>query len=114
VVANAGHPPPILVEPDGTASHVFAGHGLLLGVSPSLNHRAHEITPVRAGSHLLLYTDGLVEAVERAGDDGVARLQEVTTGFSGTAEELCDHVLAKLASGHVRDDICIIAATTRA
>jgi hypothetical protein len=111
VVANAGHPPPILVEPDGTASHVFAGHGLLLGVSPSLNHRAHEITPVRAGSHLLLYTDGLIEPPERDGRDGITVLLEAAQGFTGTADELCDHVLSELAPGPASDDICILAAT---
>jgi stage II sporulation SpoE-like protein/phosphoserine phosphatase RsbU-like protein len=111
VVANAGHPPPILIEPDGTARHVFAGHGLLLGVSPSLNHRSHEITPVRPGSHLLLYTDGLIEPPEREGADGITVLLEATQGFTGTADELCDHVLSSLAPGPASDDICILAAT---
>jgi serine phosphatase RsbU (regulator of sigma subunit) len=111
VVANAGHPPPILIDPDGTARNVFAGHGLLLGVSPSLNHRSHEITPVRAGSHLLLYTDGLIEPPEREGSDGITVLLEATQGFTGTADELCDHVLSALAPGPASDDICILAAT---
>jgi hypothetical protein len=111
VVANAGHPPPILIEPDGSARHVFAGHGLLLGVSPSLNHRSHEITPVRPGSHLLLYTDGLIEPPEREGADGITVLLEATQGFTGTADELCDHVLSALAPGPASDDICILAAT---
>jgi serine phosphatase RsbU (regulator of sigma subunit) len=114
VVVNAGHPPPLLIGPDGSSQTVVEGHARLLGVQPPLGQRHQARQALPAGSHLLLYTDGLVEAVERAGDDGVARLQEVTTGFSGTAEELCDHVLAKMASGNVRDDICIIAATTRA
>ncbi|HEY8526633.1 MAG TPA: SpoIIE family protein phosphatase [Acidimicrobiales bacterium] len=111
VVANAGHPPPILVEPDGTASHVFAGHGLLLGVSPSLNDRTHDVTPITPGSHLLLYTDGLIEPPERDGRDGITVLLEATQGFTGTANELCDHVLSTLAPGPASDDICILAAT---
>jgi hypothetical protein len=114
VVANAGHPPPILIDPDGTARHVFAGHGLLLGVSPALNHRNHEITPVRPGSHLLLYTDGLIEPPEREGSDGITVLLEATQGFTGTADELCDHVLSVLAPGPASDDICILAATVLA
>jgi hypothetical protein len=111
VVANAGHPPPILIDPDGEARHVFAGHGLLLGVSPSLNHRNHEITPIRPGSHLLLYTDGLIEPSEREGADGITVLLEATQGFTGSADELCDHVLSELAPGPASDDICILAAT---
>jgi serine phosphatase RsbU (regulator of sigma subunit) len=113
LVVNAGHPPPIVIAPDG-ASHVMnEGRARLLGVAAPLPQRSQPRVPLPAGSHLLLYTDGLVEAVERAGDDGVARLQEVTQGFVGTAEELCDHVLAKLAPDGGRDDICIIAATAR-
>jgi serine phosphatase RsbU (regulator of sigma subunit) len=113
VVANAGHPPPILVDPGGTARHLFAGHGLLLGVSPSLNHRTHEITAVEPGSHLLLYTDGLIEPTERDGRDGIDVLLEATQGFTGTASELCDHVLSALAPGPASDDICILAATVQ-
>jgi serine phosphatase RsbU (regulator of sigma subunit) len=111
LVANAGHPPPILIDPDGSARHVFAGHGLLLGVSPSLNHRNHEITPVRPGSHLLLYTDGLIEQPEREERDGIDELLAAAQGFTGTADELCDHVLEALVPGAANDDICILAAT---
>jgi serine phosphatase RsbU (regulator of sigma subunit) len=112
VVVNAGHPPPLLIDPDGTSQPILDGHARLLGIPPPLVRRHQPRRSLPPGSHLLLYTDGLVESVERAGDDGVARLGEVTTGFSGTAEELCDHVLDKLAPGGGRDDICIIAATT--
>jgi serine phosphatase RsbU (regulator of sigma subunit) len=60
---------------------------------------------------VLLYTDGLLEPIERAGGDGVARLQDTTDGFAGTADELCDLVLAELAPDGAEDDICILAAT---
>jgi serine phosphatase RsbU (regulator of sigma subunit) len=111
VIANAGHPPPVLVEPDGTARTLSGGHARLLGVDPPLAHRDQARVPLPERSHVLLYTDGLIESVERAGDDGVARLQKVTEGFAGTADELCEHVLGKLAPDGGRDDICIIAAT---
>jgi serine phosphatase RsbU (regulator of sigma subunit) len=35
VVANAGHPPPILIEPSGAARQLEIGHGRLLGLSGS-------------------------------------------------------------------------------
>jgi serine phosphatase RsbU (regulator of sigma subunit) len=111
IVVNAGHPPPLVVEPDGTTRAVLDGHSRLLGLNPPLTERAQPRQPLLPGSHLLLYTDGLVESVERGGDDGVARLHELTEGFVGSAEELCDHVLSALAPKGARDDICIIAAT---
>lgn len=113
VVVNAGHPPPLLVEPGGAVRALLDGHARLLGVDPPLPHRDQPRLPLPPGSHVLLYTDGLVESTERAGDDGIARLRDITEGFAGTAEELCDHVLGKLAPDGGRDDICIIAATAR-
>jgi hypothetical protein len=43
VVANAGHPPPILIEPSGAARQLEIGHGRLLGLRPSLPRREHVV-----------------------------------------------------------------------
>ncbi|HEY8545548.1 MAG TPA: PP2C family protein-serine/threonine phosphatase, partial [Acidimicrobiales bacterium] len=109
-MTSAGHPPPVVVAPDGTSRQVDGGHGRLLGVAPS-PRRAQVERAVVPGSHVLMFTDGLVEPAERAGADGQALLVEATTGFRGSAEELCDHVLGKLAPVGARDDICILATT---
>lgn len=111
VVANAGHPPPIVIEPDGTARKVDLVRGRLLGVRPLLARRREEVTKVSSGGHLLLYTDGLIEPLERSGHDGIGQLCRVVEGFTGTARQLCDHVLDELAPGGAQDDICIAAAT---
>lgn len=111
VVANAGHPPPIVIEPDGTARKVDLASGRLLGMRPPLARRRQEVTNVSSGGHLLLYTDGLIEPLERAGHDGIEQLCHAVEGFSGTARQLCDHVLNELAPGGAQDDICITAAT---
>jgi serine phosphatase RsbU (regulator of sigma subunit) len=111
VVANAGHPPPIVVGPDGRSRAIDAGQGLLLGLDPELNRRAGAATPVSTGSHVLLYTDGLIEPLERQERDGIDHLLAVTDGFAGTAEELCRHVLAELTPEQSGDDICILATT---
>ena len=109
-LVNAGHPPPIVVA-GGVSRRLLEGHARLLGVSPPLSDRHQRLVELRSGSHVLLYTDGLLEPVERNGDDGVSRLQEVTEGFTGSADELCDLVLAELAPDGADDDICILAAT---
>ena len=111
VVSTAGHPPPVLVGPDGSSGLIDGAHGRIVGVNPAPVDRDQVQVPFLPGSHLLLYSDGLVETVERAGQDGLALLVEATDGFAGTAEELCDHVLATVAPEGSRDDICILAAT---
>jgi hypothetical protein len=110
-VANAGHPPPIVIEPDGLSRPVLAGHTRLLGTSPPAGERTQGVTHLQPGSQLLLYTDGLVEPLERADVDGIAYLHEVTRGFTGSGEQLCDRVLGELAPDGSSDDICILVAT---
>ena len=113
VMSSAGHPSPLLVAADGTASLWSDGRGRLVGVSPPARGRIQGVADYPPGSHLVLYTDGLVEPIERAGDDGFARLRDVAEGFSGTADQLCDPLLAQLAPDGARDDICVLAVTHR-
>ncbi|MFI9612115.1 PP2C family protein-serine/threonine phosphatase [Streptomyces sp. NPDC052023] len=63
VMASAGHPPPVLVRPDGTAEAVGISPGPPLAVSG----RPYETTAIvlEPGSVLALYTDGLVEQCDR-------------------------------------------------
>jgi serine phosphatase RsbU (regulator of sigma subunit) len=114
VVANAGHPPPILIEPTGASQRLDIAHGRLLGMRPSLPRRDQGVAQISSGGHLLLYTDGLLEPLERAGRDGITQLCRITEGFTGTAQQLCERVLAELAPDGARDDICIVAATLTA
>lgn len=110
VVANAGHPPPIVIEPDRTSRLLTGGHSLLLGLSGGTQPRSHHGERLQPGSQLLLYTDGLAEPLERAGGDGFAQLLKVTDGFVGSAQDLCDHVLEQLTPRRSGDDICILVA----
>jgi len=114
IVANAGHPPPIIVEPDGSARRIDLGHGRLLGLRPPLTSRHQEATIIPSGGHLLLYTDGLIEPLERAGHDGIEQLCHIVEGFTGTSQQLCEHVLSELAPQGAGDDICIVVATLTA
>ncbi len=74
-LVSGGHPPPILVSPDGQAS-VLATDGDVLGVFPMVQFGYLE-RAVSPGDRLYLYTDGFIErfgprAVGR--DDGLAAL----------------------------------------
>jgi GAF domain-containing protein len=76
---NAGHPPPILIRPDGAAM-LLDGHDILFGLanlveSPRRDHRV-DLAP---GSTLFLYTDGLVEHRGSDLDEGTDRLVRLLT-----------------------------------
>lgn len=111
VMSSAGHPPPLILAPDGTASLWCDGRGRLVGVSPPARGRSQGVAAFPPGSQLVLYTDGLVEDLERSGDDGFAHLRDVADGFAGTSDELCDHLVTQLAPDGSRDDICVLALT---
>ena len=108
-LVNAGHPPPVLIDPTGTAQLITDGHGRLLGVASPESRPVHGPVQLEAGSSLLLYTDGLLEHHEREGHDGPALLRKAIDGFTGGADELCDRVTDALVDGPVRDDICLLA-----
>ena len=60
VYSSAGHPPPILVDADGTTRILDDGHTIRVGRATDWPRpEAHVTMPARAT--LLLYTDGLVE-----------------------------------------------------
>ncbi|MEV7387424.1 SpoIIE family protein phosphatase [Streptomyces sp. NPDC091215] len=73
VLATAGHPPPILRHPDGTAEVLPLPPGLLLGIDPDADYPSAEI-PLPPGTVLALYTDGLVETPGVDLDDAMSGL----------------------------------------
>jgi serine phosphatase RsbU (regulator of sigma subunit) len=109
-LANAGHPPPILIDPTGAPSYLTGGHGRLLGLSEDTDRPVHGPDAVAPGSCVLMYTDGLIERSERAREDGLARLLESVAGFDGDPAELCDSVTEAFVADHPADDVCLLAA----
>lgn len=110
-LACAGHPPPLLALPDGTAQRFALPHGLPLGVSdpahpPEYEQAAAEIPP---GATLAFYTDGLVESRMRNVDEGIARLASaLVASRSATLEDTADGVLALLSDQQGHDDIALL------
>ncbi|MDX3095033.1 SpoIIE family protein phosphatase [Streptomyces sp. ME19-03-3] len=72
-LATAGHPPPVLLHPDGHAEVLTVPPGLLLGIDPEADYPTTEIA-LEPGAVLALYTDGLVETPGVDLDDAMARL----------------------------------------
>jgi GAF domain-containing protein len=104
--SNAGHPPPLLLRPDGGVEIWWDRTEPMLGVSPETRRAAHDRT-VPSGSTLLLYTDGLVEDPQELIDVGIARLADVLRDNADVpGEELCARLLA--AASRRADDIALL------
>ncbi|MCZ0987970.1 PP2C family protein-serine/threonine phosphatase [Streptomyces diastatochromogenes] len=106
---SAGHPPPLLLTPDGNAQYLEAGQGLLLGADLGAGgHRpsaAHALPP---GSTLLLYTDGMIEVPGSDLDTGLGRLRRHVLALAHEPlDTLCDR-LSSLMPGST-DDIALLA-----
>ncbi|WP_433042037.1 PP2C family protein-serine/threonine phosphatase [Dactylosporangium sp. CS-033363] len=110
---NAGHPPPILLAPDGTATLLRRRSELLLGTGLTAERSDHEVALER-GSHVAFYTDGLVERPGASMDASMRELAGLLTGRHHlSAEQLCDHLLTSSRTG-AADDIVITVLQTGA
>ncbi len=115
-VANAGHPPPVLLHLGGRAEVLRVPAGAPIGVG-GVDFEAVELE-APAGATLLLYTDGLVESRLRDVWTGIEQLREklaATAQLTGPdhpppLEALCDEVLDMLGPGDRDDDIALLAA----
>ncbi|MFF2768365.1 SpoIIE family protein phosphatase [Streptomyces bacillaris] len=115
-IANAGHPPPVLLHLGGRAEVLRVPPGAPIGVG-GVDFEAVELD-APAGATLLLYTDGLVESRLRDVWTGIEQLRErlaATAQLTGDdhsppLEALCDDVLDMLGPGDRDDDIALLAA----
>jgi GAF domain-containing protein/anti-sigma regulatory factor (Ser/Thr protein kinase) len=107
-LVNAGHPPPLIIRPDGEPEYLPLQGTLALGASPLANYRcdSHRFA---AGSTILLYTDGLVERRGRSIDDGLEQLATIARG-AGDLEALCTTLVEQMVPGAAPDDVAIAAA----
>ncbi|MEY9968625.1 PAS domain S-box-containing protein [Streptacidiphilus sp. MAP12-16] len=112
VLASAGHPAPLVVNPGGTADLVHVSPGPPLGVG-GLPFEATEIE-LPEGSLLALYTDGLVESRARDIDTGVEELRRALNSPSPSLEETCDRIVDALLTDRPIDDAALLLARTRA
>ncbi len=75
--ANGGHNPPLIVHADGNATVLPQTDGIALGVMPHIHYAQNAVT-LLPGDVLVLYTDGVTEAVNAQGEEfGLARLRAV-------------------------------------
>lgn len=111
-LANCGHHPPVVVA-GGRATVLDTGEPTLplgLGADPEVTEH-----PWPAGSRLLLYTDGLVEARDRAGRF-FALADHADQITDGDLEEALDRLAGQVrrhAGGRLRDDLALLLVEHR-
>jgi serine phosphatase RsbU (regulator of sigma subunit) len=106
--SNAGHPPPVLIRADGTATLLERKVERLLAVTPESPRSNHEI-PLRPGDTLLLYTDGLIERRDSSLDEGLEWLLAHAQRLADLPlDRFCDGLLAELPR-QVEDDVVLLA-----
>ncbi|MEV6091273.1 SpoIIE family protein phosphatase [Streptomyces cellulosae] len=107
--SSAGHPPGILVHPDGTVRLLEEGCALPLAVRPGRT-RPEATCSLPARATLLLYTDGLVERRRLPLSTGIERAgHAVREGRDMPVEDLAGAVMARLApAGGYDDDVALL------
>jgi anti-sigma regulatory factor (Ser/Thr protein kinase) len=109
-VVNAGHPPPLLIDPSGAATYLATTTGLPVGLNWNLPYE-ESIALLRPGATLVLFTDGLVDRRDIAVDDGLERLRTLATDPGDRdLDEVCGALLEHLLPSDASDDVAILAA----
>ncbi|MFJ4632435.1 SpoIIE family protein phosphatase [Streptomyces sp. NPDC088847] len=111
-MAAAGHPPPAVVLPDGTASLVPITAGPPLGVG-GLPFESVELE-LPEGATIALYTDGLIEDRERDLDHATDALCRALLTPVESLDALCDAVLKAVMPAEPSDDVALLLVRTRA
>jgi PAS domain S-box-containing protein len=110
-MARAGHPPPVVVAPDGHASFPEIPAGPPLGLG-GLAFEAAEIE-LAENSLFGLYTNGLIEGggdLER----GMTRLGEILARNGADLDALCTRAVQQLVPVPQPDDIALLLTRTHA
>jgi PAS domain S-box-containing protein len=104
----AGHPPPLVLAPDGP-HFLEGGRSVPIGASdPAVFREANAV--LSPGSSLLLYTDGLVERRDVGLEARLEQLAEVAGAAGEGLDALCDRVLeVVLGEGEPGDDVALLA-----
>lgn len=108
---NAGHPPPILITPDGHAE-LLDDHDATFGYRhlgiPGRARRDHH-RDIPPGSLLVVYTDGLVERRDRDIDAGIAALLDLLRDIHTARPGDISTTLTTRLAPHAADDVAVLA-----
>jgi len=105
---NAGHPPPLTLDADGTPRYLEGARSVPLGVLPFPTYE-QETVMLQHGGAVVLYTDGLIERRGEHLDGGLALLARAAADGPLESEALCDRLLeAAVPDGATSDDVALL------
>lgn len=113
VYSSAGHPPPMVLRTDGTLELLECG-GSVVGLGGMIPFD-EGVVQLQAGDTLLLYTDGVTEHVNAAGDQyQTMQLMSCLQRWAGSdartlVEALAADVAALAPEVHFKDDVSLLA-----
>ncbi|WP_432118791.1 SpoIIE family protein phosphatase [Streptomyces sp. bgisy032] len=112
-LSSAGHLPPVLVTPDGSAGPLAVRPHPGLGAEFALREPFDVYTfSTPPGSLLALYTDGLVEDPALSIDEGIDRVADAVSTVHpwDGLQQAARHVVATVAPARQRDDVTLLLA----
>ncbi|MFI6493041.1 SpoIIE family protein phosphatase [Streptomyces sp. NPDC050564] len=108
-LSSAGHLPPVMIRPDGSAEHLDVPGGVPLGVGGvPFGTMEQELPP---GSLLALYTDGLVESRSQSIDVALESMTRILQGTQQSLERTSDMLLGTLRPDP-DDDVALLLVRT--
>jgi hypothetical protein len=112
VLATAGHPPPVAVDPGGAAGLVDIPAGFPIGVQPDSTY-AEVTRTLEPGSLFVAFTDGLFERRGERVDDGLARVVATLRSLRDLPlERLVEALTSELEASGAPDDTAVLAMRT--
>ncbi|MFJ2931358.1 SpoIIE family protein phosphatase [Streptomyces sp. NPDC087219] len=111
---RAGHPPPLLMHPDGVTERVELAGGMVLGIDVRASYPVTRLQ-LDPGGVLALFTDGLVEKPGQDIDDGIEQLRRALAATTSMPlAEAADRVIRDARQVTSRpDDIALLLAARR-
>lgn len=109
---NAGHPPALVLHPSGAVTWLESG-GAPVGLFAGWRYQ-EEAVQLHAGDLVLAYSDGLLEAVNAAGEQwGLDGIQQAAAECGNwSADRVAGFVFARMdryTRGHQTDDAALVA-----
>lgn len=105
VLANAGHPRPLLVDADGSR-FIDVPPQPPIGIPVASYSETRMSLPERG--LLLAFTDGLIERRDEMIDAGMERLRRAAVGATGPLDELLHGIIESVSVSSHTDDIVIL------
>ncbi|MFD3492885.1 SpoIIE family protein phosphatase [Streptomyces sp. NPDC058690] len=110
-IARAGHPPPLLVHPDGTTEILDLASGPPLGSTEGAPFAKTTIS-LAEGSVLAFFTSALVSALSSNGSADLDPLRRLLAPGRRPLQDICDDAVDRLGNAPVTGDAVLLLART--